>query len=534
MTVEKAIAKIHDLEDGQMKEIELGKGKSLLLAKVDGEFHAIGAYCSHYGAPLAKGALGQHMVVCPWHHTFFNLLTGDMAEPPGLDGLPHYDLKVVGEDVIVSLPDVFKAQRVMDMARYNPEADTRTFVILGGGAAGNAAAETLRQDGFQGRIVLISQEKESPYDRPHLSKGYMRKKGEVSDAPTLRSNGFYLDHGIELLMGRKVNQVDPSFNRIEFEGGEVLNYDALLLATGGTPRRLDVPGADLNNILLLRTYADARRIAEESTHTSKVVIIGASFIGTEVAAGMRERGLDVTVVSMHAHPLAEAMGDEIGGMFQKIQESQGVKYEFNTQVERFEGRDDVQSVVLKNGKTLEADFVLVAIGITPVTDYLEGIDKNSDGSLTVDRFMRVPGTENLYAAGDIATFPDWRTGRSIRVEHWRLAQQHGRTAAHNMSGHETEFRAVPFFWTTQFKLGLRYVGYADRWDEIIFHGRPEDRQFIAYYVQNNQILAVAGVGEDAKMAAANELMRENGLPSVEELRSGSVDLLQRLKGVPVS
>jgi len=525
MGIDKIVAKVGDLEDGQMVDVEVGD-RNILLVRVNGQFHAIGGHCTHYGAPLVKGILNGHHVICPWHHTYFNVLTGDLEEPPGLDGLPGYEVRVVGQDVLVSIPDGRQEHRVMTMAAYDPNADPRTFVVIGGGAAGAVAVETLRQDGYQGRIVLVSRERNIPYDRPHLSKGYMRQKGEPEGPPVLRSLKFYYDHGVKLVTDQRVVKVSVRDKTICLEGGTKMKYDQLLVAPGGIPRHLDVPGAQLQNILLLRSYTDAKNIAAAVERSERIVIVGSSFIGMETAAGFAERGKAVTVVSQDACPFEKTLGDRIGTMFQKLHENRGVVFEMNTSVDEFDGEDKVRAVVLKNGKRIETDLVVVGIGVELPTDFIEGVERNSDGSVSVDRYLRM--APDAYAAGDIARFVDWRTNHHIRVEHWRVAQQHGRCAAHNMAGREVEFRGLPFFWTTQLKLSLRYVGYTDRWDEIIYHGEPADRKFMAYYVRNQQVLAAAGVGHDAKIAAAAELMRENRFPTSDDLRQGNDKLLQQL------
>jgi len=525
MPTEHFVAKVTDLQDGQMKEVALGD-RTILLVRTNGQFHAVGGKCTHYDGPLAKGVLCGDRVLCPWHLAVFNVATGNLEEPPALDGLPRFDVRVQGDDVIVVLPDDVKWRRVLPMVAHDPAADGRTFVIVGAGAAGSAAAETLRQHGFKGRLVMITRERHLPYDRPDLSKGYL-SSAEHAFSPLLRSAKFYARYGIEVLTEREVVCVDASAKTVEFGDRSTLTYDKLLLAGGSRPRRLNVPGADLEGVFVLRTLDDADRIHAAVAGASRAVVVGASFIGTEVAAHLNKRGLSVTMVAPETVPFERVFGSEIGRMFQTLHQSNGVRLEMEAQVARFEGQGKVQRVVLKDGRRIETDLVVVGVGATPDTEFVQGVERRSDGSILVDRYLRA--AEDLYAAGDIARFIDARTGEHIRIEHWRVAQQQGRTAARNMAGHPTAFDAVPVFWTNQHKLGLRYVGHAAEWDEVLFDGDPAARKFVAYYIRGHRVLAAAGCDESVKMAAIHELMRAGRMPEPDELRAGRIDLLGRLR-----
>jgi len=525
MKIEQAAAKVTDLKDGEMKEVTVGETK-VLLARVNGKFHAVAGLCTHYGGPLPEGVLSGHKIICPWHQAQFSLLTGDLEEPPALDAVPRFDVRIEGDNVVVAVPEGTTAKRTPSMARHDPRADGRTFVILGTGAAGNAAAETLRQDGFQGRVVMVSQENRLPYDRPALSKGYMH--GATSaDALPLRSEEFYNNHDIEVLLGQRVIDVSISARRVGFENGPSLKYDALLLATGGTPRRPQLPGANLENVLTLRSFDDASRIAGAAKPGLHAVVMGASFIGMEIASSLTRLGLSVTVVAPENVPFERTLGEQIGAMWQQVHEKRGVTFLLGSTVARIEGSHKVKSVVLGDGKQLKADLVVIGIGVRPATEYLRDVKLSPDGSVPVDGFLRV--REDVYAAGDIASFPDWRSGQPIRIEHWRLAEQHGRIAAHNMAGRKVQFTSVPFFWTEQFEVYFQYVGHATTWDDVIFHGDVSKRKFVAFYVKDNKIVGTAGCNRDVQIAAAGELMRINRLPTPEELRGGPIDLVERLK-----
>jgi NADPH-dependent 2,4-dienoyl-CoA reductase/sulfur reductase-like enzyme/nitrite reductase/ring-hydroxylating ferredoxin subunit len=527
MSKEAIVFKAHELQDGDMREVVVGEAK-VLVVRLKGRFYAIGAECTHYGGPLIDGALNGHRVVCPWHQASFDVLTGNLEEPPALDAQPCFDVRVQDGNVIVKVPDAPDNRRTPAMVRRDP-ADGRTFVILGAGAAGNAAAETLRQEGFTGRLVMITGEPHLPYDRPNLSKGYL--SGEAGpEALPWRTSEFYRDHDIEVLLEHPVDRVEHSRKTLTFADGGSLAYDALLLATGGLPRPLGLPGGKFPNVLTLRSDTDADAIIAAATPASRVVVIGAGFIGMETAASLTKRGLAVTVVASHPVPLGRQLGPEIGGMLQEVHTEHGVAFRLGRTPARLEGDGRATTVVLDDGDTLPADLVVVGLGVNPATWMLMGVPLNQDRSVSVDSRMRV--TDGLYAAGDVARFPDWRDGAPIRIEHWRLAEQHGRVAAHNMAGHRVEYVGVPFFWSEQFDLFLQYVGYADTWDAVLIHGELHTRNFLAYYVKGNNVLAAAGLQHDRQLAAFSELMRLNLLPSAEEVRRDpGFDPVARLKTV---
>ncbi|KAB8331504.1 Rieske 2Fe-2S domain-containing protein [Scytonema tolypothrichoides VB-61278] len=526
--VEAVVANINDLKDGEMQQVSVGETK-VLLSRLDGKFYAVGAHCSHYKAPLAEGVLSGHYVICPWHNACFNVTNGDQTEPPGLDSLACYTVRIEGEKVIVSVPEKTTGLRSPSMAQFDPNVDKRTFVILGAGAAGCHAGEALRVAGYQGRIVMITQEDKLPYDRTKLSKDYL-----IGDTPTeemsLRSPDFYKEHNIEVLLNKRVEQVQTTTSAIALSDGDSLTYDALLVATGGKPVRLDIPGADLQNIFTLRSFDDTNRTLALTEQKKQVVVIGSSFIGMEMAAGLSQRGSQVTVVSPDSVPFEKILGEQIGKQFQQVHEENGVSFELGRKAVRFEGSGKVEAVILDNGDRLTADIVILGIGVQPATEFLEGVNLHSkDKSVVVDEYLRA--AEGIYAAGDIARYPDWRTGEPIRVEHWRVAAEQGRIAAHNMVGKAVKFKGLPIFWTMQFQFPLRYVGHAESWDEMIVDGDLQKQEFIALYVKNNQVLAVATSNRDTETAAIFELMRSNQMPTLDELRSGAVDFVQRQRQV---
>ena len=473
-----------------------------------------------YGAPLADGVLSGERIVCPWHHACFNVLTGNREEPPAIDSLPRYDVRAEDGRVWVRVPDEAQDRRTPTMASPD-NVDKRVFVILGGGASGYSAAQTLREDGFEGRILIITRENRLPYDRPNLSKDYLQGHAEPEWMP-LRPQEFFDEHGIEVMFGREVTRVDATSKTITFSDGVEQRYDALLVATGGVPRSLPLRAPTRKSS---RPSIQMRTRIEAATHASRAVVIGGSFIGMEVASSLIERGCSVTVVAPGSVPFQKVLGAEIGGMFQRLHESHGVDFRLGLGTTRFEGEGKVAAVILIR-RGLDADLVVVGIGVAPATGRYRTEYVHTDGGVVVDKHLRA--ADCMYAAGDIAWFPAPLTGERQRIEHWRTALQQGKAAANNMAGKGVAYTGVPFFWTQQFDVRLSYVGHAERWDDIIVDGDVASRDFLAFFVKGNRAIAVAGMNRDREMAAIEELMRQDRLPTPDQLRSGHVKVVELL------
>ena len=521
-----AVAKVNDLQNGQMQQIAV-EDSQILLSKINDRFYATGAFCSHNGAPLAKGVLCDETIVCPWHNACFNAIAGQQQEPPGLDSLNSFAVRVEGEQVLVELPDDIAQHRTLEMARHIPNVDSRTFVVLGAGAAGINAIEVLRQEGFQGTVVLISDEEKPPYDRTKLSKGYLQGQAD-EDSLYLRSQEFYAKHNIKLNFGQTVTEVDTIKKSLTFANGSTIEYDSLLLATGGKARKLDVLGSDLTNIFTLRQPKDVNSILNAVKNAQKALVIGSSFIGMEVAASLTQQGLEVTVVSPEDVPFKKILGDKLGKMFQKVHESNGVSFKFGTKATEFIGEGKVEAAILENGERVACNLVVVGIGVEPNTSYLKGIKLNEkDNSILVNEYLQTE-IEDIYAAGDIANFPYAPMEEATRIEHWRLAAQHGRIAAKNMLHQHTPdlqsvSQIVPFFWSGQYDLKLRYVGHAEKWDEIHIDGDLDRQEFLAFYLHKNKVMAVAGINRDRDIAAISQLMRQQKMPDVTQIQNDSIN-----------
>ena len=527
-----AVAKTTDLQDGQMQQIEV-EGSQILLSKINGKFYATGAFCTHYGAPLEKGVICNDKIVCPWHNACFNAIAGEQLEPPGLDSLPTFDTRVEDENILVKLPKDIPQQRTKEMANYVSQSEELTFVVLGAGAAGMNAVETLRQEGFQGKVVLVSESTKLPYDRTKLSKAYLQGKAQ-EDSLSLRDCEFYDRHDIELRFGRAVTEVDVQSKSITFEDNSTLSYDSLLLATGGKARKLDVPGADLANIFTIRKPEDVNSILNTVKEAKKAVVVGSSFIGMEAAASLIQQGLEVTVVSPDDVPFKKILGDRLGRMFQKIHEEKGVIFKPGIKATEFTGDSQVEYAVLEDGSKIAADLVIIGIGVELNTDYLNNIELNEkDRSVIVNQYLQTE-IENIYAAGDLASFPYAPMAEHTRIEHWRLAAQHGRIAATNMlrqsdNGEKTQSATVnnivPFFWSGQYDLKLRYVGHAEKWDEMFLDGNLDSPKFLAFYLLDGKVMAVAGINRDKEIAAISELMRLQKMPDAATVKNRQTNWL---------
>lgn len=526
LSMKVTVCQAHELADGELRQVRVGN-TPVLLVNYDGEIRAMGAFCSHSGAPLAQGLAHDGRLVCPWHMAAFDCKTGKQYEPPGLDGLTQYAVIIDKDDVIVDVPEDSSPHREPTMADYDPNADGRTFMILGAGIAGQTTAEVLRREGFQGRIVMITAETEIPYKRTALSKGFLQKDAADSP-PELRPKEFFDHHSIEVWYGRAVTKVMPYSHSLELEDGSVTTYDQLLIATGGKARTLDVPGHELNNIFTLHQAKDALDILESIQSAQNAVVIGSSFIGMEAAASLTQAGLAVTVISPERVPFEKILGPKVGSRIQQLHEENGVQFRLNQKATGFEGHGSVEAVVTDGGESVPADLVIVGVGIDPATEICDGMKLHpADGSIVVDAYLQA--VEGVFAAGDVARFPNAHSDKDVRIEHWRLAAQHGRIAAHNMLGRRVPFKGVPFFWTKQFSMNLHYVGHAESWDDIIIQGNLSDLEFMAFYVEANQIMAVAACGFTQELIAIEELMRLFELPSADILQKKSVDWVGLLK-----
>jgi len=475
------------------------QGEPVLLARRGNEVFAVGAICTHYGAPLEQGLLVGDTVRCPWHHACFDLRAGEALRAPALDPVSRWRVEAVRDVARQFTPvdkpvgAVFVREKLEPWERQPqpPSADLpKSVIIVGGGAAGNAAAEALRHEGYTGSLTMLSADETLPCDRPHLSKGYLA--GAASDASNLlRPAEFYKEHDIDLKLGACVAAIDTAKRRVDLADGGHQGYDALLLATGAEPVHLDIPGVDLPHVHYLRTLTDSRVIVEKALVAKRAVVIGASFIGLEVTASLRARNIHVQVVGTETTLMAKVLGPQVGDYLRKIHEDHGVTFHLGTTATAI----DDNYVTLKSGERLDADLVVIGIGVRPA------ISLAQDAGLTIDRGVAVneyleTSAPGVFAAGDIARWPDQLTGERIRVEHWVVAERQGQVAAHNILGRHGRFDDIPFFWTEQYDFSLAYVGHAEQWDDTEIVGSLEARDCTIIYRCDGRELAKAFVHRD--------------------------------------
>ncbi len=458
-------------------------GESVLLVRNGEEIFAVGATCTHYSGPLAEGRVVDGTIRCPWHHACFDLRTGAVLRAPALNPLPCYDVERSGGTIRV-------AGRRGDPITLRRESSLRTIAIVGAGAAGESAAETLRREGYDGEILLFGAEESPPVDRPNLSKDYLAGTAPEEWMP-LRPPSFFGEQKIAMTLGARVTAVDPAAKRLALADGREVAWDALLLATGSVPIRPPLPGADLPHVHTLRSLADSRAIVAAATRAKRAVVIGASFIAMEVAASLRARDLTVEVVAPEEVPFGKSLGPELGNLLRAVHEEHGVRFHLGTTAARIEAN----GVVLANGDRIGADLVVLGVGVKPAIELGQGAGLTIDRGVVVDDRLRT-SAPGVWAAGDIARFPYAPTGELVRIEHWAVAQRMGRIAALNILGRDLAFASPPFFWTTQFDVTINYVGHAESWDRIDIAGDLAKRDATLAYRRGAETLAVATLGRD--------------------------------------
>lgn len=461
----------------------VGEEEVLLVLRED-EVFAIGAHCSHYHAPLVDGLVLGGEIHCPWHHASFDLATGEVLRAPALDSLPCWTVERRDGKVFV------RGQRPAKTRAPVPVEASKAMVIVGGGAAGLAAAAELRRLGFAGKLVMLSAEDAAPLDRPNLSKDYLAG-GAPEEWLPLRPENFYSENAIDLRLGAVAKGLDAKARRLTLADGSALEFDRLLLATGAEPVRLQIPGAELPHVRTLRSLADCREIIARATKARRVVVLGASFIGLEVAASLRARGLEVHVAAPEKIPMERVLGAEIGAFVRKLHEEHGVIFH----LEDVATAIDERRVTLKSGKSLEAELVVAGVGVRPRLELAEKAGLAMDRGVLVDAFLET-SAPGIYAAGDIARWPDPHSGERIRVEHWVVAERQGAVAARNMLGARETFDAVPFFWSQHYDTPINYVGHAEGWDAIVVEGDIAARDCLLRYMRDGRALAVASIFRD--------------------------------------
>jgi NADPH-dependent 2,4-dienoyl-CoA reductase/sulfur reductase-like enzyme len=473
--------------------------EEVLLVRVGDDVLAVGAHCTHYHGPLVDGLVVGESVHCPWHHACFNLRSGEAECAPAIDPLPRW--RTEQRDGLVFVREKQKAKKRVHTIKTAPDK----VVIVGGGAAGFAAAEMLRREAFQGAITMLSSDASPPVDRPNLSKDYLAGAAPEDWLP-LRPDDFYADNNIDLKVGTNVLEVDTAAREVVIEGGGRLAFDQLLLATGAEPVRLAIPGADQPHVLTLRSLADCRAIIKQAEGARRALVVGASFIGLEAAAALRARGIEVHVVAPEQVPMARILGPEMGAFVRALHEQHGVVFHLGEGVTAFEGKN----AIFQSGRKLEVDLVVVGIGVRPRLTVAERSGLTLDQGVAVNAYLEtnVPG---IYAGGDIARWPAPQFG-NIRVEHWVVAERQGKTVARNMLGRREKFDAVPNFWSQHYDIPINYVGHATRWDAIEIDGDIQAKDCLLRYKQDGRVMAVASIFRDVASLEAELAMERAGAP----------------------
>jgi NADPH-dependent 2,4-dienoyl-CoA reductase/sulfur reductase-like enzyme/nitrite reductase/ring-hydroxylating ferredoxin subunit len=491
------------LPDGTMLAGRVGD-EAVLLAHRGGHFFAVDSACTHYHGPLDQGLMVGDTVRCPWHHACFSLRTGEALSAPALAPLGCWATEQREGKVFV----LHKLQPAAPERLPLPAAGPRRIVIVGGGAAGFAAAEKLRRLGYDGELTMLSADAAAPVDRPNLSKDYLAGSAPEEWVP-LRDDAFYRDQGIVLRLNAEVARIEFAARELVLADGSRLPYERLLLATGAEAVRLNTPGFELPHVHTLRTLADCRAIIAAAANARRALVIGASFIGLEVAASLLARGLEVHVVAPEQRPMERVLGPQLGDFVRKLHEQHGVRFHLGHGVQAIEA----QRVRLDDGSTVDAELVVAGVGVRPRLALAQAAGLAIDRGVVVDAHLQTSAPD-VYAAGDIARWPDPHSGQAIRVEHWVVAQRQGQTAAANLLGAREVFDAVPFFWSQHYDVPINYVGHAESWDEIVVDGDIDARDCSVRYLKGGRVLAVASIYRDVESLQAEAAMERERSPSL--------------------
>jgi NADPH-dependent 2,4-dienoyl-CoA reductase/sulfur reductase-like enzyme/nitrite reductase/ring-hydroxylating ferredoxin subunit len=460
-------------------------GEAVLLVRRGPDVFAIGAHCTHYSGPLADGLIVDDTVRCPWHHACFDLRTGEALRAPALSPVDSWVVEQRDSKVFVRE----KRARPAGRPRLGPDTPGR-IVIVGGGAAGFAAAQMLRQQDYEGGIVMLSSDDAPPVDRPNLSKDFLAGSAPEEWVP-LRDMSFYVENSIDLRLNATAIGVDAGLREVALADGGKIPFDRLLLAMGAEPARASIPGANPSDLLVLRSLDDCRAIIERAKTARRAVVLGASFIGLEVAASLRARNIEVHVVAPEPVPMERVLGPDLGRFIQRLHEEHGVVFHLRQTASGMDGN----RMTFSGGGALEADLIVAGVGVRPRLGLAEAAGLNVDRGVVVDRFLET-SAPGIFAAGDIARWPDPYSGEAIRVEHWVVAERQGQTAARNMLGRHERFDAVPFFWSQHYDIPINYVGCAETWDELIVEGDIAAKDCLVRMKRAGRTLAVATIFRD--------------------------------------
>jgi 3-phenylpropionate/trans-cinnamate dioxygenase ferredoxin reductase subunit len=475
---------VRQVPDGGIVSGRVGEDDVVLIRRGEALF-AVGARCTHYHGPLAEGVIAGDTIRCPWHHACFSLKTGEAVRAPAIDPIKCWRVEEI--DGIAFVRDELTAP-----AQRRPGAPPSSIVIVGGGGAGFAAAETLRREGYDGKITMLSADEAPPCDRPNLSKDFLAGTAKDDWIP-MKPPEFYSEQRIDLVLNARVTSLDPRSRSVTLADRRTYEFGSLLIATGADPVHLDVPGADASSIRYLRTFADSRALVARATAGARVLVVGASFIGLEVAASLRARDVEVHVVAPDQEPLERVLGVVPGRFIRSLHERHGVVFHLGSTLSRIDGR----KATLSDRTALDVGMVVAGVGVRPSTALAGEAGLALDRGIAVNEYLET-SAPGVFAAGDVARWPDRRTGERIRVEHWVVAERQGQVAARNMLGGREPFEAVPFFWSQHYDIAVNYVGHAETWDAVAIDGKLDldaPNCQMTYSLRGRE-LAVATIGRD--------------------------------------
>lgn len=504
-----------DLKENEMRVFEDDDKGKVLMVKQKGKIHALGAECTHYGAALEYGVLGNGRIRCQYHGACFNLATGDIEDFPGLDSLPCFPVTIKHGMVHVRISNRLLQEKKRRKSFTPRDLDVfQTIIIIGAGAAGVTCAETLRQEGFNGMVIMLTDEPVLPYDRVKLTKVLNPEIEKIA----LRDEEFFEQRTIEVLKRAQVLELDAKLRTVRLQTGELYTYDQVFIASGATPRTLSVKGSDLRKIFPLRTYCHSRLIYSNINGESNVVIVGSSFIAMELASTIAKQVNSVCVVSRGRLPLMDVFGELVASRIFTWFKEQGIRFQLNSQVMEFLGDEVLQEVVLSDGTHLEADVCIVGIGVIPNTEFIKSkeIQITDSRLITVDHFLQTthPG---IFAGGDVVVAP--HANGQANITHWSNACYHGHIAARNMLGQKKRLNTVPYYWTVFFGKPFRYAGYALKFDDVVVTGDLENLKFVAYYCLEQTVLAVATSGMDPVASLFAERLHERKVLTKNEIET---------------
>jgi len=484
-------------------------GQAAILIRDKNKFFAVGAKCTHYGAPLSDGILVHNTLRCPWHHARFDIQTGDAVKAPALNPIPTWETSLQGDKVFVT--------KLRESSRPSLQLTSQDhFVIVGSGAAGHACAEMLRHLQFTGKITILSADTDLPYDRPNLSKDYLAGNAPEEWMP-LRSQEYFLENNIQIQLNARVKKMDTKSKTLELEDGHKVSYTKCLLATGGTAVKIEIGGIDLPHVHFLRSFVDCKKLVKDLDKEKNVVIIGAGFIGLEAAAAMKARGMNVTIVAPSQYPLEHAVGVDVGKFLKAHHEKHGIRFRLGSGSSAKKISKD--KVFLRDGSTVSADLVLVATGIKPNTQFAQEAGITVDNGILVNDFLET-NAPDVFAAGDVARYKSIFSDDPIRIEHWVVAQRQGQMAALNMMGKKEKYADIPFFWSQQFDLVMNYVGHAPMTTRAQVYGSLENHDCAVAYWDGSVVRAVLTIGRDKQNLEIEKAFEENNQVQLVRLLEG--------------